>query len=974
MQSPRNRYADFTCLWRVFVLALLAFRGYGQPLIELGETWRFTNSTPELATNATWRSSDFSDRAWYSAPSGFGNSVYGEQSRYDYAPGDWSNVLFRKTFNLADPNAVHDLILRADYESGLLVYLNGEEVARRGWPLASLLPEVPAEAVPELRYYGQGEVFVLPIRPGLLRAGLNQLAIRVQDVSYRRPVLVPELFANFTRTPYLQLVTSNSASVLWRTPTPVAGRVELGTDNTFPLVFPTAGASTNHEIAVTNLVPDTVYHYRVVLAHENGLYYGATNSFRTLRTSGNITVALLGDSGWGTPAQYAIARLIRQSGSDLVLHLGDVVYPAFTYGYGDARFLGVYRRTLETTAFYSVWGNHDFLYSGEWNAPYRDIIRQPRSSVSESDLASERAWPGAYYSFEAGDVHFAMLFLPLANIHTLAPGTPQYKWLDADLAATKKPWKILLQHDPVFTSSAHRRDVYGNPLPGFYDPSLIQANLLPLAAKHGVQLICAGHEHVYERFLPVNGVHTLVSGGGGAGLYGLLEFDQYSSQFYAAHHYTRLFFEGDTLKVRAVGLSGANFDGFDIRLAGSPGVVNNATWMTPLVENTPATVDGNIPGQNYDLYSAGFAEAKTGSFGNLGRVRVALDKTNLYLGLEFVMLPPDSDVYLFVESPRQAGVTNLVGLGNGAADPSGEGVDAVDFLENLSFTDFRPSIVAVVGDEYADGTFRGWARTTNGPALGEGVFRLDPGLSSVPEVRLQQFNRAPQDSFVAPERNADFVEIAIPRSELGGIQSGDIIQLGAVIAGGLVDPVAQTRNLDTGFLGEEFVLDGSGRGVLKGVRFKLPLDPDPDGDGLNAAQESAAKTDPNDPDTDHDGLPDGWEVAYGLNPLSAEGVNGGDGDLDGDGYTNRNEYQNATKPNDASSPPPGLQWQRNSDGTVTLSWRTQISRRYVLQSATAAHGVYGMVDSFPRIASGTSDQFKLTPAASAQFFRITVLP
>lgn len=973
LQRTASRLALFGL---VVGLTWFTARGLAQPLIELGENWRLTNATPELATNITWRTADFTDTAWYLAPSGFGNTAYGENTRYDTAPGDWSNVLFRKTFSVADPSTIHDLILRADYTSGLLVYLNGEEVARRGLPPVLTMPEVPFDFVPVYRNYGNAEVIPLTIRPGLVRLGTNQLAVRVKDSFSRRPVLVPELLANFIRTPYLQLITSNSASVLWRTPSPVTGRLELGTgnSNSFPLHFSSAAAATNQEIAASNLLPDTLYRYRVLLTNENGPLIVATNSFRTLRAAGNLTVAVFGDSGWGSPAQYAVARQLQRSGADLLLHTGDIVYPGFTSGLADTRFLGVYRHLLESTAFYSVWGNHDFLYSWEWNGPYRDTIRLPSTTVSSAELSSERAWPGAYYSFDAGDVHFAMLFLPLASVHTLAPTSPQYKWLDADLAATTKPWKILLQHHPVFTSSAHRRDLYGKPPLGFYDPHLVRANLLPLAKKHGVQLICSGHDHGYERFLPVDGVHTLVTGGGGAGLYGVLEYDELNSQFHAQFHYTRLFFEGDTLRVRAVGTSGANFDGFNIHRAASPAVVNDATWMTPAIEDTSGTLDGNHPGQSYELFTAGVADAKTGSFGNLGRMRVALDKTNLYLGLEFILLPPDSDVYLFVESPRQVGVSSLAGLGNGVMDPAGEGVDAVDFLENLSFADFQPSVVAVLGDEYADGNFRGWARTTYGPALGEGIFRLGAGLLSVPGARLQQYNRSPQDTSVPPERNADFVEIAIPRSELGAIESGDILQIGAVIGGGRLDPVAQSRNLDTGFLGESFVLGDSGRGVLKGVRFRLPADPDPDSDGLDAAQELAAKTDPNNPDTDHDGLADGWEVTHGLNPLSADGANGADGDMDSDGFTNREEFRNGTRPDDPGSPPPGLQSQRNADGTVTLAWKTQMGRRYALQSASLAPGLFQLVESFPRTATGTTDQYRVTPSAAAQYFRITVLP
>ena len=67
------------------------------------------------------------------------------------------------------------------------------------------------------------------------------------------------------------------------------------------------------------------------------------------------------------------------------------------------------------------------------------------------------------------------------------------------------------------------------------------------------------------------------------------------------------------------------------------------------------------------------------------------------------------------------------------------------------------------------------------------------------------------------------------------------------------------------------------------------------------------KTDPTFNDTDGDGMPDGWEVLYGLNPLSPSDA---DDDIDGDGwdfnrnfiitkdenFTNLQEYLNGTDP------------------------------------------------------------------------------
>jgi hypothetical protein len=81
----------------------------------------------------------------------------------------------------------------------------------------------------------------------------------------------------------------------------------------------------------------------------------------------------------------------------------------------------------------------------------------------------------------------------------------------------------------------------------------------------------------------------------------------------------------------------------------------------------------------------------------------------------------------------------------------------------------------------------------------------------------------------------------------------------------------------------------------------LTQDPsgDPDNDGYTNLQEYQAGTNPNNAasnpgDTDADGLPDAWEMTYfGSLAQTASG------DFDGDGYSNLQEYQVGTLPNNA---------------------------------------------------------------------------
>lgn len=116
-----------------------------------------------------------------------------------------------------------------------------------------------------------------------------------------------------------------------------------------------------------------------------------------------------------------------------------------------------------------------------------------------------------YYSYDLGTWHVIALN---TNIPT-APGSDQHDWLVRDLASHLGTCTIAYMHHPRFSSGPHEEQ-----------PSLIP--LWKTFARYGVSVVVAGHDHMYERFTPMDadgnadsvyGIRQFVAGTGGASRY-----------------------------------------------------------------------------------------------------------------------------------------------------------------------------------------------------------------------------------------------------------------------------------------------------------------------------------------------------------------------------------------------------------------------------------------------------------------------
>jgi hypothetical protein len=223
----------------------------------------------------------------------------------------------------------------------------------------------------------------------------------------------------------------------------------------------------------------------------------ANNTLRTVGAGLSPATALssdevlrfivFGDSGKGDTSQHELARMMGvyhwNQLYDMALMLGDNIYPDGNPSDIQAKFERPYAELLRRgVSFHAVLGNHDVKKGREAQINYRNFNMGGR----------------AYYSFTKGDG-----LVEFFGIDSTRFDIQQRFWLERALQASEAKWKIAFFHHPLYSSA----DRHGSD----FD---LRAQLEPLLVKYGVDAAFSGHDHIYERIKPQQGVHYFVSGAG----------------------------------------------------------------------------------------------------------------------------------------------------------------------------------------------------------------------------------------------------------------------------------------------------------------------------------------------------------------------------------------------------------------------------------------------------------------------------
>ncbi|HLA67863.1 MAG TPA: metallophosphoesterase [Acidimicrobiia bacterium] len=262
---------------------------------------------------------------------------------------------------------------------------------------------------------------------------------------------------------------------------------------------PTTVSIANPNAAATSAVLPSPGEYRFRATVSDGALATVKVAVATANpaATGSTRIAVIGDYGDGSTREGRVASMISDWGPDAIVTVGDNIYSTAGYDRIVGRyyhsFIGAYAGSYgagsPTGRFFPALGNHDYADGGIND--YLSFFTLPGPGVATTGTSGNER----YYDVRIGDVAVFVLNSRPQEPNGLTPTTTQGQWLHDALAASDAEWKIVVVHDPPYSSIPGKSALYTR---------------WPYQA-WGADLVLSGDAHVYER-LRIDGLDYAISG------------------------------------------------------------------------------------------------------------------------------------------------------------------------------------------------------------------------------------------------------------------------------------------------------------------------------------------------------------------------------------------------------------------------------------------------------------------------------
>jgi len=472
-------------------------------LIHFNSEWKYYDEEAEPLDDGMWEWIDttYNDNMW---SCGIGQLGYGESDQATTLNSNSLTCYFRKNFEISNTSLYSHLDLNLLYDDGAVVYLNGNEI----WSVNMPSPPFTYNTFASSASSDNSRAYNFRVND--LVKGSNTIAIEVHqrsinssDISFDFELIgIPLDLIRVRRGPYLQQGAKNRAIVKWRTDKPTSSKLEYGVNiNDLNMSSTDAHDTTDHEIVLVGLQPNTKYYYQIGNGSDTLIFSNVDLFFLTAPENDSKTLIrawVLGDAGTGNNNQRSVRDAyydyVQNETTDMILFLGDNAYnDGKDDEYQYSLFQNMYEDKLKNTFCWSTLGNHDghSADSQSQTGPYFDIFTLPGGGEC-GGLASGTE---AYYSFDYGNVHFIVLD---SYDSDRSVGSTMYNWCQNDIQDATEDWIVAFWHHPPYSKGSHDSDS---------SSYLIQMrqNFLPMLESNGIDLVLAGHSHSYERSYFING-------------------------------------------------------------------------------------------------------------------------------------------------------------------------------------------------------------------------------------------------------------------------------------------------------------------------------------------------------------------------------------------------------------------------------------------------------------------------------------